>query len=90
MFKDIEKISIEDSVEAGHNWGICTKHLNSWFPLDRQRKSKKKFIAIYVKGKTIRPSFTPDEPQKVFNMIWENFTEEGRKVVEFRSSQCGK
>ena len=90
MFSDIEKISIEDSLEAAQNWGICQKHLNNWFPLDRDRKKKNKFIAIYIKGKTIRPSFTPTDPQKVFDLIWENFTHEGKRVVEFRLSQCGE
>jgi hypothetical protein len=59
MFRDIERISLEDGIGAGQNWGLCTKYLNNWFPLDRRRKKKLKFIAVHVKGKKIIPSFTP-------------------------------
>ncbi len=64
--------------------------MNNWFPLDRSRKNKLKFIAVQMKGKKILPSFTPEDPEKVLQIIFENFTEEGRKVAEYRLSQCGK
>lgn len=90
MFTDIERVTLEDGIGAGQNWGLCTKYLNNWFPLDRSRKNKLKFVAIHMKGKKIIPSFTPEDPEKVIQVIYENFTEEGKRVVEYRLSQCGK
>ena len=55
--------------------------MNNWFSLDKKRKHKKQFIAIHLKNKSIRPSFSPEDSQKVFNIIWENFTQEGKKFV---------
>ena len=57
-------------------------YLNNWFPLDSERKNKKKFIEITLKGKKIKPSITPDDPEKVFQIIWENHTKEGKEYVE--------
>jgi len=48
--------------------------MNNWFPFDNNRNDKAEFITILLKGKSINPSFTPDDPQKVFKLIWENFT----------------
>lgn len=81
MFSDIDKVSLEDAAEVDHSWGVCGKYLNNWFPLDRTRKNKAKFIAIHTKGKNIIPSFTPEDPNKVLNIIYENFTDEGRQAV---------
>jgi hypothetical protein len=92
MFADIERVSLEDGTGAAQSWGLCTRYMNNWFPLDKKRKEKltPKFIGVHVKGKKIIPSFTPEDPEKVINLIYENFTEEGKRVVEYRMSQCGK
>jgi len=44
--------------------------LNNWFNLDSKRGDKKKFIAIKLKNKNIKPSITPDDADKVFKIIW--------------------
>jgi hypothetical protein len=44
--------------------------MNNWFPFDTKRNDKAQFISIHVKGKKIRPSFTPDDAKKVFTLIW--------------------
>lgn len=38
-----------------------------------------------MKGKKTRPSITPDDPDKAFKVIWENFTPEGKAYVEHQS-----
>lgn len=53
-----------------HRWGICTKYLNNWFNLDNKRSGKKNFIGIKLKNRNVKPSFTPDDAQKVFQIIW--------------------
>jgi hypothetical protein len=73
-----------------HRWGICGKYLNNWFPLDSNRKNKTKFIEIVLKGRKTRPSITPDDPDKVFRIIWENHTPEGQKYVEEMTEKAGK
>lgn len=82
MIKDIETISIVNSEGVNHRWGITPKHLNNWFPLDGDRKMKTKFIEIRIKGKKTRPSITPVDPDAVFNIIWQNYTSDGKKYVE--------
>lgn len=34
MFSDIESIALHNSDGLDHRWGITTKYLNNWFPLD--------------------------------------------------------
>ncbi len=81
-----------NSTDGGvnHRWGICSKYLNNWFNLDSKRGEKKKFISIKMKDKNIKPSFTPNEPEKVLQIIWENQTIQGRDYVERTSQQVGK
>jgi hypothetical protein len=43
-----------------------------------------------MKNKNIKPSFTPDDAQKVIQLIWENQTAQGKQEVERRTSQIGK
>ena len=43
-----------------------------------------------MKNKNIKPSFTPDDAQKVIQLIWENQTLQGKQEVERRTSQIGK
>jgi len=43
-----------------------------------------------MKNKNIKPSITPDDPEKVFQIIWENQTAQGRDYVEKTSQQVGK
>jgi hypothetical protein len=81
LLKDIEFISLLNSDGVSHRWGVTSKHLNNWFPLDSERSKKTKFIEIRIKGKRMRPSITPEDPDKVFRIIWENYTEEGKKFV---------
>ena len=38
----------------------------------------------------MRPSITPDDPDKVFQLIWENQTEEGKKYVENKDKEGEK
>jgi len=63
-----------DTEDVDHKWGLCGKYLNNWFPYDKNRDIKKKFIEIKLKGEKIRPSITPDEPERVFGLIWEYHT----------------
>ena len=73
LVKDIEFVSLVSSEGAKHRWGTTPKFLNNWFPLDINRYLKNKFIEIRIKGKKMRPSFSPDDPDKVFAIIWQNF-----------------
>ena len=43
-----------------------------------------------MKDKNIKPSITPDDPEKVLQIIWENQTDQGRDYVERTSQQMGK
>jgi len=81
LFSEIESVSLIDSEEVNHRWGVCRKYLNNWFPLDTERKNRTKFIELKVKGRKIRPSITPIDPEKVFQIIWENYTPEGKDYV---------
>lgn len=74
MFDDIEYVGIYSTEGVDHNWGLCGKHLNNWFPYDSNRDVKKKFIEIALKGQSIKPSITPDDPEEVFKIIWEYHT----------------
>jgi hypothetical protein len=67
---------------VSHRWGITGKFLNNWFPLDSDRKNKTKFIEIKLKGRNTKPSITPTDPDKVFRLIWETQTQEGRQFAE--------
>ena len=77
LFSDMETVGLVSTDGVTHRWGICGKYLNNWFPLDSNRKDKKKFIEITLKGRKIKPSITPEDPEKVFQIIWENHTKEG-------------
>jgi hypothetical protein len=90
MFSEIERVALVSSEGVTQRWGTCGKYLNNWFPLDNERKKKDKFIEIVLKGKKIRPSITPDDTDKVFRIIWENFTPEGKRYVEEASERAGK
>ena len=79
MFSDIESIAMFSSEGVDHRWDLSTKYLNNWFPLDNDRKKKTKFIEFKIKGKNTKPSITPDDPDKVFKIIWETHTPEGKK-----------
>jgi len=74
LFTEIERVTMNSSEGVTHRWGLSAKYLNNWFPLDNNRKNKTKFIEIILKGRKTRPSFTPDDPDKVFSIIWENHT----------------
>ena len=92
LIKDIQFISLVPSNGANHRWGITPKFLNNWFPLDNHRNEKSKFIEIRIKGKKTRPSITPDDADKVFAILWQNFTEDGKKYVDeaIRRSSSGQ
>ena len=34
MFSDIESIALQSAEGVDHRWGITSKYLNNWFPLD--------------------------------------------------------
>ena len=73
-----------------HRWGISTKYLNNWFALDGDRKNKTKFIEFKLKGKYTKPSITPDDPDKVFKIIWQHHTPEGNKYLEEEKERKSK
>lgn len=85
MISDIDRVTLHSSEGVEHRWGVCGKYLNNWFPYDGNRKAKTKFIEIILKGKKTRPSITPDDPEKAWKAIWENFTPEGKAYVEHSS-----
>lgn len=87
LFDDIEYIVMQSSEGVTHRWGVCSKYLNNWFPLDNNRKAKTKFIEIVLKGKRTRPSITPDSPEKVFELIWRLRTKEGQQQGKEMSSK---
>ncbi len=70
MFSEIESVEINNTEGVNHRWGVCTKYLNNWFNLDPKRGEKKNFIGIKLKNRNVKPSFTPDDAQKVFQIIW--------------------
>ena len=90
LFTEMETVALVNSDGVTHTWGICGKYLNNWFPMDGSRKNKKKFIEIVLKGRKIKPSFTPEDPDKVFQIIWENHTKEGAEYKERMTEQAGK
>lgn len=90
FFSDIHSVSLNSSEGVTHRWGVSAKYLNNWFPYDSDRKNKKKFIEIIFKGRRIKPSITPDDPDKVFQIIWEHYTPEGKEYSEKMSEQMGK
>lgn len=90
LFSDIEHVTMIDTDGVTHTWGVCPKYLNNWFHMDRNRKSKKKFIEISMKGRKIRPCITPDDPEKVFKIIWENHTPEGQKALAGSKGEINK
>ena len=90
MISDIEMVSLIDAEGVNHRWGTCQKYLNNWFPLDGNRQEKKKFIEIRIKGKRMRPSITPDNPDAVFQILWANFTKEGKDYIEEVAKQTEK
>ena len=73
LFSEMETVALVNSDGVTHRWGVCGKYLNNWFPLDNKRNLKNKFIEIKVKGKDIKPSITPDDPDRVFQILWANF-----------------
>lgn len=62
-------ITIHSLDGVNHRWGVCGKYLNNWFPYDGNRKNKTKFIEIIEKGKKIRSSITPDDPDLAFKIL---------------------
>ena len=82
MIGDVEAIGLHSLEGVTHSWGLSAKYLNNWFPYDGNRKKKSKFIEFQLKGKKIKASITPDDPDKAFNILWENFTKEGQEYSE--------
>lgn len=89
LFKDIERLGLMSSEGVEHRWGVSAKYLNNWFPLDIDRKLKHKFIEIVIKGKKTKPSITPEDPDKVFGILWQNLTPEGKAFVESQKLKDG-
>jgi hypothetical protein len=77
LFDDIETVKLIDCDEIDNSWGLSTALPTNWFNFDKDRKGKKKFIEITMKDKKIRPSITPNHPDRVFKIIWEGHTKEG-------------
>ena len=44
LFTEINTIALVNSDGVTTKWGLSRKYLNNWFPLDNDRKNKKKFI----------------------------------------------
>ncbi len=87
LFNEIETCSLISAEGVNHKWGVSTRYLNNWFPLDTDRKKKEKFIEIRLKGKKMRPSITPEDVDKVFRIIWETQTVDGQKYIEQQGQQ---
>ena len=79
LWNQVEKLSLIPTDGVEHRWGVCGKYLNNWFPLDSDRKLKKHFIEVVLKGKKTRPSFTPEDPQKCFEVLWKLLSPEARE-----------
>lgn len=90
LVSDIELVSLIDAKDVNHRWGTCQAFLNNWFHLDGDRALKKKFVEIRIKGRKMRPSITPENPEAVFNILWANFTKEGKEYVEEVTKQTEK
>lgn len=90
LFKDIEKVALIKNDGLTHRWGITRKYLNNWFNYDDIRKCRTKFVEITLKGRRIKPSITPNDPDKVFEIIWANHTPEGKEYSEKMSEQADK
>lgn len=69
LYPELAYISLQDATDVKHRWGACTKYLNNWFPYDSQRKTKTKFIEFVLKGKKMRPSITPEDPEALFAVL---------------------
>jgi hypothetical protein len=52
----------------GRGWG--TAHPRYWLPLDTSRPKKDTLVVLDL-GKTIKPGFTPDDPDRVVQIIRE-------------------
>lgn len=51
-------------------WGMSWKHWWRWFHLDVSRHKKKKFIEIDL-GKLVVPAITPEDPERVYQLLQE-------------------
>jgi hypothetical protein len=87
LFSDLKTISIEDATKVNNSFGINTHHLNNWFQYDPDRKNKKKFICLELKNSRIRPSITPEDVDKVFDILRKYFQDQDRKSVMFQSNR---
>lgn len=47
-------------------WG--STNLTNWFPLDMARPRKREAVVLHVGGR-LRPSFTPDDPARVVELL---------------------
>lgn len=81
LIDEIDRLTLQNAEGVQHYWGFCMKYLNNWFPFDCERKNKKNFIQFKLKNQRIRPSITPDDPDKVFWIMWLNYTPEGKKYM---------
>lgn len=86
-FNELCKISLEDAQRAKQRIGISTHMLNNWFSWDLKRKDKKKFICLQVKNTRVKPCFSPENPDKAFDILREHFVGSDRKSLTFESNR---
>lgn len=90
LYDEVSKISLENAAHANHRWGPCSHFLNHWFHYDPKRASKDKFISIKMKGQRVLPALTPEEPDKLFDILRKHFEEIDRRSAFSRASKDGQ
>jgi hypothetical protein len=68
-YRDIRKVeSFKMGLLSGKTRAWGTARTNTWMPLDTGRSRKQTAILVDV-GAPIRPVFTPDDPQRVLELL---------------------
>ena len=82
FFKEISHIIYHRGCSIDVIWGASSDKLKDWFPFDEKRPGKKGYFEVVLKDKSIRPCFSPIDPERAFNILWMNHSEEGLKCKE--------
>jgi hypothetical protein len=68
-YGDIRRVIVENmtwTTGKGRFWGATVP--NTWMPLDMGRTKKDKVLVLDV-GARVKPSVTPDDPDRVFELL---------------------
>lgn len=86
--KDIKEVRLKnaDGWVKYRWWGFSLKHWWRYFPLDVSRHKKDKFIEMDL-GKLVIPALTPDDIEKVYEILQELVT---GKAVELKEKKKGE